>query len=676
MNKTTIITEQTKTISLQRGIPHPLGVTSHHGSWNFAVFSKHAKEVYLCLFKPGSSDSMPDIELKFNYEHNRTGRVWHGMIIGNYAGWQYGFRIVGSNEEHIGHAFSERHILLDPYSPAIASPPQWGDPLTEIHGYHPKGLVFDPTAFDWQNVSPPRHELQNLVIYEAHVRGFTRDPSSDTGCPGTFLGMIEKIPHLKKLGVNAIELLPVHEFNEMEMPRVNPETGERLVNYWGYSTVNFFSPMRRFSASPDAINEFRTMVREMHRNGIEVILDVVFNHTAEGNELGPTLSFRGFDNSIYYILNNDGKHMNYSGCGNTFNCNHTIVRDLILHSLRYWVMDMRIDGFRFDLASILGRGVNGDPMPYSPLIDAISHDPILADTKLIAEAWDAGGLYQVGSFYPEYGRWAEWNGNYRDTVRKFIKGTDGMAGPFATKLAGSEDLYGQTRAPYHSVNFITAHDGFTLRDLVSYNYKHNFSNGEENRDGTNDNESWNCGIEGKTKDKEINTLRERQIRNFVLALMISQGVPMIHMGDEYGHSKHGNNNTWCQDNRLNWFCWDQLDKNEKLFKFFRKAIDFRKGQASLKKTSFLRFGEVEWLNEEGKEHQWENNSRFVSYILKADRDLFIAFNADYKEKTIKVPNGTWNQIFNTSTADFEGELPLKTLTIKMKPYSSLILKRI
>jgi isoamylase len=667
--------ESKNTVILERGVPQPLGVTSHQGSWNFALFSKHATEVNLCLYRPGSNETAPDIEVKFHSDQNRTGRVWHGMLIGEYSGWRYGFRVNGSMNGSI-HPFDTSKVLLDPYAPTVCSHEEWGDPQVEQNGYAPKGVVCDPIAFDWEKTSPPRHELQNLVIYEAHVRGFTRDPSSQVAEMGTFSGMIEKIPYLKKLGVNAIELLPVHEFNEMEMPRINPESGERLVNYWGYSTVNFFSPMRRYSGNSDAINEFRKMVREMHRNGIEVILDVVFNHTAEGNELGPTLSFRGLDNSIYYILNQDGKHMNYSGCGNTFNCNHTIVRDLILQSLRYWVMEMRVDGFRFDLASILGRSVTGEPMPYSPLIDAISHDPILADTKLIAEAWDAGGLYQVGSFYPEYGRWAEWNGSFRDIVRKFIKGTDGVAGPFATKLAGSEDLYGQSRAPYHSVNFITAHDGFTLNDLVSYNHKRNFANGEENQDGCNENESWNCGIEGKTKGKEIIALRERQMRNLILALMVSQGVPMILMGDEYAHTKLGNNNTWCHDNRLNWFCWDQLEKNSKQFKFFQKAIEFRKMNTLVRKTHFMKFGEVDWRNADGTEHQWETTSRFVSYLLKGERDLFIAFNADYREVEVTIPEGRWNQIFNTSLGDFEGQMPVKAEVIMMKPYSSLILKQV
>ncbi len=379
-----------------------------------------------------------------------------------------------------------------------------------------------------------------MVIYEMHTRGFTHDPSSKVKQPGTFSAITEKIPYLKKLGVNTIELLPINEFNESEYPRKNPHTGKQLMNYWGYSTINFFSPMNRYASgdnASDTIHEFKSMVKELHRNKIEVILDVVFNHTAEGNELGPTLSFRGLENNTYYMLNNDKQFLNFSGCGNTMNCNHPVVREMIHDCLRYWVTEMHVDGFRFDLASILGRDSDGTPLSSPPLLERIALDPLFAQTKLIAEAWDAAGLYQVGSF-PSWGVWAEWNGQYRDTIRCFIKGDKNLSATFATRLCGSSDMYANGRSPSHSINFTTSHDGFTLSDLVSYNHKHNIDNGENNNDGDNHNNSWTCGAEGPTKKRLIIALRERQKRNMHMALMLSQGIPMITMGDEYGHTKN------------------------------------------------------------------------------------------------------------------------------------------
>ncbi len=503
-----------------------------------------------------------------------------------------------------------------------------------------------------------------------HVRGFTRDDSSKVQHPGTYLGLIEKIPYLKELGVNAVELLPIHEFNEKEAVQINPLTKQKLCNYFGYSTVNFFSPMNRYASQSNqdkALIEFKTMVRELHKNGIEVILDVVYNHTFEGNHQGPVLSFRGFDAPAYYMIDAQGNYLNFSGVGNTVNCNHPVSWELILQSLRYWVTEMHVDGFRFDLASILTRGENGAPLAYPPMVEAISRDPILSHTKLIAEAWDAGGLYQVGGFYHGT-RWSEWNGKYRDVVRRFIKGTPGHKMAFATALCGSQDLYGWGRAPICSVNFITAHDGFSLADLVTYNEKHNESNGEENRDGFDHNDSWNCGIEGHSLNKKIVNLRERQIRNFHFALMISQGIPMVLMGDEYAHTRHGNNNTWCQDNELNWFLWNRLDIRPGFNRFFRSLIQFRKDHPLLKRETFLEDKDITWHGITPDKPEWGNENHLVAFTLNSDQgpDIYIAFNAGHILQTLTIPpagtgkNWFWVvNTYNTSPEDFfdEGHRP-------------------
>jgi isoamylase/glycogen operon protein len=521
-----------------------------------------------------------------------------------------------------------------------------------------------------------------------HTRSFTQHGSSKVNHPGTFAGILEKIPYLKKLGINAIELMPIFEFNECEIDTKNPKTQETLKNVWGYSTINFFAPMNRFSAQSNwtgAIDEFRTLVKELHKQKIEVILDVVYNHTAEGGRKGPSFSFRGIDNAIYYMLNSDGDYLNFSGTGNTFNCNHPVVAQLIVDSLRYWVAELHVDGFRFDLASILTRSENGTPLPSPFVVDAITNDPILANVKLIAEAWDAGGLYQVGSF-PGQGQWCEWNGKFRDTVRKFIKGTDDVSGEFAWVMCGSQHIYGHDRRPYHSINFVTAHDGYSLNDLVSYQDKHNEENGEDNRDGANDNESWNCGIEGPTDDLKILSLRNRQMRNLHTALMLAIGTPMLLMGDEYGHTRNGNNNTWCQDNELNWFLWDEWEKNQEFVRFYELLIRFRHQHPILKRSEFLSDREVAWHGLMPLKPNWGKENRFLAYTLKNQKlkqPLYIAFNSYFEPVTITLPNPPagkkWYRVIDTalpSPQDFLEDPTSAPLdhTYTMRDHSALVAK--
>lgn len=663
------------TMRAERGTPLPYGATPCPHGVNFSVYSQVAEAVRLCIFAPKSS--RPLLEYELDPILNVTGHVWHVHIYNVPEDASYSWQVKPKGE-------GWGPPVLDPYAKGVLSRKSWGEGKL----YHPRGVIMEEEPFDWDRVSPPSHNLKDLVIYEMHVRGFTQDSSSSVSQPGTYRGIIEKIPYLKSLGVNAIELLPVQEFNEMEYTGTNPSTGQPLLNFWGYSTVSFFFPMPRYASNPHpraVIYEFKTMVRELHRAGIEVIVDVVFNHTAEGNELGPSLSFRGLDEETYYMLDGAGRHFNYSGCGNTFNCNNAVVREFIRDCLRYWVMEFRIDGFRFDLASILGRGLDGAPLSYSPLIDDMSCDPNLAHCKLIAEAWDAGGLYQVGNFFPHYGRWAEWNGAYRDVCRRHIKGDRGTAGAFAAKLSGSEDLYGQFRCPYHSINFITAHDGFSLNDLVSYHDKHNWENGEEGRDGANDNESWNCGAEGPSEDPHVQALRERQKRNFIVSLMVSQGVPMLHMGDEYAHSKRGNNNTWCQDNRLNWFCWDKLEGEKDFFRFVSSMITFRHAHHLLKREHFLRPEDVHWHGQNAWQADWSHENRLVAFTLvdhDKGEDLYIAFNTDYRDQYVHLPSRedgrAWCRIVDTAQKAPEDFLKVpqqvRDYLYIMTPYSSIILK--
>jgi isoamylase len=667
-------------LQISSGKPYPYGPTFNQSSVNFAIYIKEAVQVNLCLFNEDQL-TQPFKEIELSAALHQTGDIWHIEIKDLPPHFVYAYRITLKENDQ------KSYLLLDPYAKGVAGSMQWHSQTNSP--YQPLGKASAPSFFDWQGDKPLNLPLKDLVIYEMHIRGFTKDSSSEVQQPGTYKGLLEKIPYLKDLGINAVEIMPIHEFNEEEAIQVNPHTKEKLCNYFGYSTVNFFSPMSRYAdqtLQDQVVNEFKMMVREFHKNGIEVILDVVYNHTFEGNQQGPTLSFRGLDSHAYYMIDGSNNYLNFSGCGNTLNTNHPVTRQLIIDSLRYWVTEMHVDGFRFDLASILTRAENGAPLGKAPIVEAITLDPLLKNTKLIAEAWDAGGLYQVGGFYPGQ-RWSEWNGRYRDVVRRFIKGTANYKSAFATALCGSPDLYGQGRSPICSVNFVTAHDGFSLADLVSYNSKHNEENGEENRDGFDHNDSWNCGYEGHSSNKKIVSLRERQIRNFHLALMVSQGIPMLLMGDEYAHTRHGNNNTWCQDNALNWFLWNRLETRSGFFRFYRALIHFRHQNPILKKEDFLKDQSVTWHGLKPLNVEWENDNRFIAFSLNVGEDnhpyLYIAFNAAHVGHTLTVPPAgpgqKWHWVVNTanpSPTDFfeEGSRPpLEACTFRMLSYSAIIL---
>jgi glycogen operon protein len=554
------------------------------------------------------------------------------------------------------HRFQPEKILLDPFARAVTGGEIWrGDEKRwekEWPTMRSRRSLITGGHFDWQLDQPLSVPLTDSIIYELHVKGFTCHPNSGVSKPGTYLGLTEKIPYLKELGVTAVELLPVNEFEELEEPRFNPLTGERLVNFWGYQTISFFAPKAAYASDKRLgrqVWEFQEMVRRFHEAGIEVILDVVFNHTAEGNEGGSTVSFRGLDNKTYYLLDEEtGQYKNYSGVGNTMNCNHPVVRRMILDCLRYWVTEMHVDGFRFDLASILGRGRNGEVLANPPLLELIAADPILADTKIIAEAWDAAGLYQVGTF-PSWGRWAEWNGKFRDEVRRFVKGDNGQVRNLARRLIGSPDLYRTSaRTPGHSINFVTCHDGFTMHDLVSYNEKHNEANGESNRDGGNQNWSWNCGVEGETDDPNILGLRQRQFKNHAALLLASQGVPMILAGDEFGRTQGGNNNTYCQDNEIGWVDWSLLEKNRDLFRFFRLMIAFRKHHRSLRCDEFIDVhgpdgARVHWHGVNLHEPDWAHHSHTLAmHILGCPGEagtehIYLIANAHWEDHVFHLP---------------------------------------
>lgn len=676
----------TQNSSIRNGYPAPFGITLQEGGVNFALASKHARKVTLCLYSRETQQIIAEIPL--SEEMNKTGDVWHILIHNLPEQTAYAYRIEGENLGSKWLREADILPLADPYAKEMATKIMWGVPSDLPEKYLPLCDITLESDFDWGGDKPLRIPLNDLIIYEMHVRGYTQDTTSGVKNPGTYLGLIEKIPHLLELGINAVELMPVHEFDELEYRWTHPSAKRPLYNYWGYSTVNFFSPMKRY-ASRDlagaAISEFKTMVKELHAHRIEVILDVVFNHTAEGGETGPIFSFKGIDDAIYYMHGKEGQYLNFTGCGNTFNSNQPRVLEFIIACLRYWVTEMHVDGFRFDLASALTRDTDGQPLVKSPLIEAITMDPILAGVKLIAEPWDAVGLYQVGGFYPETKRWSEWNGKYRDGVRRFLKGTKGN-GEFAMRVCGSEDLY-HGRGPGASINFVTAHDGFTLADLVSYNVKHNMENGEDNCDGSNDNESWNCGVEGETTNKKVLMLRDRQMKNFVLALMVSQGVPMVLMGDEYGHTKLGNNNTWCQDNRLNWFLWDKLIVNEEYFRFFKKMIHFRKTHAILRRETFLTNRDIDWHGVEPFKPDWSRASGMVAMTIKDPvngHDLYVAFNAqDHSEMVYTPPSPYlkhWHWVVNTANAapvDIYEDIPGPVINesgYKMIPFSAIMLK--
>ena len=650
------------------GSPMPFGATVTADGVNFSVFSNHGTGCTLVLYHQG--EEHPFAEIRFPDEY-RVGNVFTMCVYDlDYEGIEYGFRMEGPYDPQAGHWFDPDNILLDPYAKAITGRGVWKQPNPLKDNPYPYRARIIKHEFDWEGDTPLYMPIEDLVIYEMHVRSFTQHPSSGVSQPGTYAGMIEKIPYLKDVGINCVELMPIFDFNEFEHSRENPETGELLVNYWGYSTIGFFAPKAGFAASGGEggeINELKSLIKALHKAGIEVILDVVFNHTGEGNENGPTISFRGIDNSTFYMLTPEGYYYNFSGTGNTFNCNHPAVIAFILQCLRYWVAEYHVDGFRFDLASILARAENGAPLGDPPLLKMIAHDPILGRTKVIAEPWDAGGLYHVGAF-PHYGRWSEWNGKYRDAARKFIKGDEGQVEEMVQRIQGSPDLY-PDRGPIASVNFVTAHDGFTLADMVSYNDKHNEANLENNMDGFNDNNSWNCGVEGETDDPAINALRRRQMKNAFTLLMVSQGVPMFLMGDEVARTQNGNNNTYCQDNDLNWFDWTLIDKNADIFRFFKRMIDFRHSHPVLRHGYHLRFTDyrdagipdLSWFSTEALGGDTNDERLTLAFLLSGDHakgglatdnDIYVAMNMHWEDQTFEIPRlpsgKRWRVAVNTA----------------------------
>ena len=679
------------------GKARPLGSSLDDGGVNFAVFSRNATLVTLVLFQSDKTGSA-FVEIPMDKKGSKTGDIWHCHVKGLGAGACYLFKADGPYEPERGMRFNGNKALIDPYAKALTNTEKWdfskctafdaasqvgdlsfssGENLDDM----PRCIVIDDD-FDWQGDTPLNYPLRFSVLYEMHVKGLTAHPNSGVKNPGTYLGVIEKIPYFKELGVTSLEFLPIQEFNENELTRVNRKTGKPLTNYWGYSTVAFFAPKETYAhdRSPGgSVREFKTMVRELHKAGIEVILDVVFNHTGEGNENGPTFSFRGLDNSIYYILSDDKRYYkNYSGCGNTVNCNHPVVRAFIMRCLHYWVVDMHVDGFRFDLGSILGRDQNGNLMESPPMLESIAEDPVLSSTKIIAEAWDAGGAYQVGWF--PGGRWAEWNDKYRDDVRKYWRGDPKETRHLATRLSGSSDLYLRDgRKPFHSINFIVSHDGFTLKDLVSYNGKHNDENGEEGRDGGNHNYSYNYGFEGSTGDPVIEGIRERQLKNFFATLLVSLGTPMILGGDEFARSQGGNNNAYCQDNEISWYDWSLLEKNSRLFRFVKEMIAFRLRHPSFMRPEFYtgRTGnynaipDITWYSEKGVGIDWDKvGYSFALYIngrqadVPRDRDkndFYIMFNSSPEIVGFSIPPANdlkrWFLAIDTSLGSPDDILP-------------------
>ncbi len=641
------------------GFPLPPGAHLVDGGANFALASRHATRVWLLLYAdPAAAE--PAVTIELDPVRNRTGDMWHVWVAGVAAGQAYAYRVDGPDDPADGHRFDRRQVLLDPYAQALA-PAWWNDGHDAADArWRARSLVIDP-HFDWQGDRPLRHPWSRTVIYEMHVRGFTMHPSSAVAQPGTFRGLVAKIPYLKELGVKSVELMPVAEFNPRELTLTDPESGQRLRNYWGYSSVGFFAPAAGYAADsgPGAqVAEFKTMVRELHKAGIEVILDVVFNHTAEGDERGPTLHFRGLMNRIFYLLA-DGdrrRYQNFSGCGNTVNCNHPVVRAFIMDCLRYWALEMHVDGFRFDLASVLGRDQDGRLHPNPPLLEAIAESAVLQDLKLIAEAWDAGGAYQVGSFPGT--RWSEWNGHYRDDMRRFWRGDPGMCGAFATRLAGSADLYQHTgERTINSINFVTSHDGFTLNDLVSYERKHNRANSENGRDGSDHDLGANYGQEGPTADPAIEAVRRRQIRNMLATLFFSRGVPMLLGGDEFRRTQRGNNNAYCQDNEISWFDWDLCAANRDLVRFVRGLIAFRAGHPVLARESFYTPEELAWFDPAGGAPTWDRERALGAHV-RASRDggsdLCLLANAGTEAVVFAVPappaTTTWRIAVDTAAA--------------------------
>jgi glycogen operon protein len=674
-------------LATSSGKPYPLGATALPGRVHFSLISRNATRVWLQLYDVPDA-VYPAYEFELYPHKHRTGDVWHIELSGIGPGTLYLFRVDGPFAPEKGLRFNANRPLIDPYARALTGDFQWD--LTQARAYEPdsprkdlsfrghegaagvpKCVVVDD-AFDWKGDRPLNYPLRESIIYEAHVRGLSRHGSSEVEHPGTYRGVIEMIPYLKELGITSLELLPIQEFDDGEYERINPITGELLTNYWGYNTLAFFAPKAGYAADGrlgEQVAEFKEMVRELHGAGIEVILDVVFNHSGEGNELGPTVSFRGIDNTTYYMLDENPRYYrNFSGTGNTLNCNNPIMRNFIIDALHYWVVEMHVDGFRFDLGSILGRDHEGNLLERAPIIERIAEDPVLVNTKIIAEAWDAGGGYQVGAFP---GRWAEWNDRFRDDIRRFWRGDRGLVGALATRFAGSSDLYDVNgRKPFHSINFVTSHDGFTLRDLVSYNRKHNDANGESNRDGHNANFSFNYGVEGDTSQPEIVRTRLRQMKNYLATLLLSLGTPMLLSGDELGRTQRGNNNAYCQDNEISWNDYRLGVDYAELFRFTRMLIDLRKTHHVFTRPEFYtgrdnnqnRRPDIQWFAADGGMLDWGTASCCLAVYIdgteagfhgnRDDDDFFIAFNSGSGRRTFIVPevmeHRRWVKVIDTA----------------------------
>lgn len=634
---------------------------------SFTINSHGATRCTLLLFKPQASKPYARIPFPDSY---RIGDTYSMLVFDIKPDeFEYAFSFDGPYEPAKGLLFNEENVLLDPYSRAVTGQRKWGEKPEGGKDFEYRARVVK-SNFDWGNIKQLEQPFEDLVIYEIHVRGYTKDKSSGVSAPGTFAGLKDKIPYLKDLGINAVELMPIFEFDEMESARV--VDGVQLYNYWGYNTVSFFAPNTSYAFNEEHNHEgdeLKSLIKALKENGIEVILDVVFNHTAEGNEMGPCFSFKGIDNNVYYMLTPDAHYYNFSGCGNVMNCNHPVVRSFIIDCLRHWAIEYRVDGFRFDLASILGRDQNGAPMANPPILESLAFDPVLGKMKLIAEAWDAGGLYQVGSF-PSWNRWAEWNGRYRDDMRSFLKGDDGMAGNAITRITGSRDLYSpESRGHKASVNFLTCHDGFTLYDLYSYNEKHNEKNGWNNTDGDNNGHSWNCGAEGETDDPNVNGLRRRLIKNAFAALLCSRGPAMFFAGDEFCNTQFGNNNAYCQDNIISWLDWSRLEEFKEIHDFVRHMIQFRKEHPILRKMtkpSSCQFPEISVHNGTPFNASTDYKTKLIG-IMYAGRNeedteddiVFYCMNAYWEPLVMQLPvlpNGKhWHVDTNTNAEYFDGE---------------------
>ena len=640
------------------GQSHPVGATVRDGGVNFCLYAKDATHVELLLFQNAAA-SQPAQVVALDPVRNRSYDYWHVFVDGVGEGQLYGFRVAGPDDLANGYRFDPQKLLIDPYALAVANTERYDRQQASIAGENlavaMKGVVVDPTNYDWEGDEPLRRAFVDSVIYEMHVAGFTRNPNSgvDSSIRGTYAGLVKKIPYLVDLGIQTVELMPVQQFDSQASP-----TG---TNYWGYQSVAWFAPHRGYSSQADAlapVNEFRDMIKALHRANIEVILDVVFNHTAEGNSFGPTLSWRGIANSTYYILDPSDRssYIDATGCGNTVNGNEPIVRRMILDCLRYWVEHMHVDGFRFDLAASLSRGEDGQPLDRPPILLDIESDPVLAETKIIAEAWDAAGLYQLSNFGGD--RWAVWNGQFRDHVRRFVKGDTGAVSGLGDNIVASRNLFDRPyRRPNRSVNFVTAHDGFTLNDLVSYDNKHNEVNAEQNRDGANDNSSWNCGVEGPTDKVDVETLRRRQIKNFLTVLLVSEGRPMLAMGDEVRRTQGGNNNAYCQDNAVSWFDWDRVDQHAEMHRFTKMLIRFHQDSEIFRDRSF--WGQpgatkITWHGVELNRPQWNDDSHALAYELahEGGAQLHVILNAYWQPLSFELPataqGQEWRQVIDTA----------------------------